>query len=216
MNHLRSLLAFLRWLLSCASLVAVGAIVACVMTSPPAANSASSSSTATTGTQVAHTDDTTAHVTTTEATEEDETAPTPVPATPRDTRLDVDSADPVAVASAFITELSTRWPEEPSDSWYKRWSQWATPALASVWEDRGADAYRDELDRRHGWSIGTVVGTANGTCTQTSCVVYPVVDQALVVDGGTPVADTYATWRLTLVHGPVGWRVDSLDDGSPR
>lgn len=216
MNHLRSLLAFLRWLLSCASLVAVGAIVACVMTSPPAANSASSSSTATTGAQVARTDDTTAHVTTTEATEEDETAPTRVPATPGDNRRDVDSADPVAVASAFITELSTRWPEEPSDSWYKRWYQWATPALASVWEDRGADAYRDELDRRHGWSIGTVVGTATGTCTQASCVVYTVVGQALVVDSGTPVADTYATWRLTLLHGPDGWRVDSLDDGSPR
>lgn len=219
MNRFCSFPALLRWLLACSALVAVGAIFACTMTSP-AVNRAfapsTSSSIATAGTQVARVDDATAHVTTTEATEEGDSGSARVTATMGDIRPGEDSADPVAVTSAFITELTTRWPEETSDSWFGRWSRWATPALSSVWEDRGVDAYRDELDHRHGWSIGAVIGAADGTCTQATCVIYVVVDQVLVGDGGTAVADTYATWRLTLLLGSEGWRVDSLDDGASR
>jgi hypothetical protein len=134
---------------------------------------------------------------------------------PSDIDPDADAANPVEVAEAFVTTLTNRAPTDSDAGWRQRWSRWTTPELSAAWgDDRGADAYRVEVEGRHGFAVGTIVGSAVYDCDDTHCSVDVVADQTLVLDGHALNERNFVTWRLKLRREGAGWLVEAVAFGA--
>ena len=133
---------------------------------------------------------------------------------PVDVDPPADATKPDEVADAFVTTLTNRTSSEDDESWRRRWSKWTTPALSASWSNRGPDAYRLEVERRHGLAVGMIVGTAVRDCVDSRCTVDVVADQTLVFDGRVLNETNLVTWKLELRRDAAGWLVDSVSFGA--
>lgn len=134
---------------------------------------------------------------------------------PADIDPDGDARDPLAVAEAFVTTITNRPTAESDESWRRRWSKWATSSLSSMWgEDRGPDAYRSEVQRRHGLAVGMIVGSAVHDCDDVRCSADVVADQTFVLDDGVLSETNFVTWKVTLARSESGWLVDAVSFGA--
>lgn len=134
---------------------------------------------------------------------------------PTDIDPDIDARDPLAVAEAFVTTITNRPSAESDESWRRRWSKWATSSLSSTWgAERGPDAYRSEVQRRHGLAVGMIVGAAVHDCDAVRCSVDVVADQSIVLDDGVLGETNFVTWKLELRAAASGWLVESVSFGA--
>ncbi len=134
---------------------------------------------------------------------------------PADIDPDGDAGDPLAVAEAFVTTITNRPTAESDESWRRRWSKWATSSLSSTWgADRGPDAYRSEVQRRHGLAVGMIVGSAVHDCDDVRCSVDVVADQIFVLDDSVLGETNFVTWNVTLSRSESGWLVDAVSFGA--
>jgi hypothetical protein len=113
-----------------------------------------------------------------------------------------------------VTTLTDRPLAEDDESWRRRWSKWTTPTLSGSWSDRGPDAYRSEVEGRHGLAVGMIVGTAMRDCGDSRCTVDVVADQTFVFDGRVLNERNFVTWKLALRREAAGWLVDSVSFGA--
>ena len=125
-----------------------------------------------------------------------------------------DAKNPLEVAEAFVTTLTNRTSLEDAESWRRRWSKWTTQTLSGSWSERGPDAYRSEVDGRHGLAVGMIVGTAVGDCDDSRCAIDVVADQTFVFDGHVLNETNFVTWKLVLRRDAAGWLVDSVSFGA--
>lgn len=134
---------------------------------------------------------------------------------PTDIDPDGDAGDPLAVAEAFVTTITNRPTAESDESWRRRWSKWATSSLSSrLGGDRGPDAYRSEVQRRHGLAVGMIVGSAVHDCDDVRCSVDVVADQTFVLSTPSSSETNFVTWKVTLSRSESGWLVDAVTFGA--
>ncbi len=134
---------------------------------------------------------------------------------PTDIDPSADHLNSLAVAQAFVTTVTNRPERESYNDWRRRGSKWTTESLSSSFGgDRGPDAYRREVDARHGLAVGMVVGSSVHDCDGARCAVDVVADQTFILDGRVLDETNFVTWKLELRREASGWLVDAVGFGS--